>query len=184
MTLKTTRLTEMVEWYRLALGMRENFMDRAVGAWLTNDAANHRLAVLVVPGLDDSGDVRRRPGVHHFAFEFAGLGDLLDTYARLRDAGITPLACLDHGMTTSLYYVDPDGNAIELQVDNFGGDWAASSEWMRTSSEFTTNPIGVQFDPGALLDAWRAGGDAAALHRRSFAGEFDPGTPLDLRMPR
>ena len=34
-----------------------------------------------------------------------------------------------------------------------------------------------------LLDAWKAGADAAEIHRRSFAGEFDPGTPLDLRLP-
>jgi len=33
---------------------------------------------------------------------------------------------LDHGMTISLYYLDPDGNLLELQVDSFG-DWAASS---------------------------------------------------------
>jgi catechol 2,3-dioxygenase len=28
-------------------------------------------------------------------------------------------------MTLSYYYKDPDGNRVELQVDNFGG-WAAS----------------------------------------------------------
>jgi catechol-2,3-dioxygenase len=33
-----------------------------------------------------------------------------------------PQACLDHGMTLSFYYVDPDGNAVELQCDVFG-DW-------------------------------------------------------------
>ena len=180
-TLKTTRLSEMARWYALTLGMTANFDDPSVGAWLTNDAANHRLALLVVPGLA-ADDVRRRPGVHHFAFEFSDVGGLLDTYARLSDAGVTPQACLDHGMTTSMYYVDPDDNTVELQADNFG-DWDASSEWMRTAPEFRANPVGVQFDPNALLAAWRAGADAAQLHHRAFAGEFDPGTPLDLRLP-
>jgi hypothetical protein len=54
---------------------------------------------------------------------------------------------------------------------------------MRTAPEFEVNPIGVNADPDRLLAAWRQTGDAAELHRRSFAGEFDPGTPLDLRLP-
>ena len=54
---------------------------------------------------------------------------------------------------------------------------------MRTAPEFKTNPIGINTDPDMLLDAWKSGADAAEIHRRSFAGEFDPGTPLDLRLP-
>lgn len=27
---------------------------------------------------------------------------------------------MDHGLTMSIYYLDPDGNGVELQVDNFG----------------------------------------------------------------
>ena len=42
-------------------------------------------------------------------------------------------------MTFSYYYKDPDGNHVELQVDNFG-DWGASTEWMRTSPEFHCQP--------------------------------------------
>ena len=50
------------------------------------------------------------------------MDELLDTYQRLKSDGIVPHGCLDHGMTTSFYYVDPDGNSVELQCDNFGGD--------------------------------------------------------------
>ena len=78
--------------------------------------------------------------------------------------------------------MDPDGNSVELQTDNFG-DWDASSEWMRKAPEFQTNPIGINVDPAQLSAAWQSGADAAQLHERSFAGEFDPGTPLDLRLP-
>ena len=41
------------------------------------------------------------------------MDDLLDTYVRLKADGIVPHACLDHGMTMSFYYVDPDGNSVE-----------------------------------------------------------------------
>ncbi len=120
--------------------------------------------------------------MHHLAFEYPDIDALLSTYERLRNEGIIPHACLDHGLTTSLYYVDPDGNSVELQVDNFG-DWEASSEWMRTAPEFQSNPIGVNTEPQRLHQAWKDGANGAELHRRSVAGEFDPGTPLDLRLP-
>ena len=65
-------------------------------------------------------------------------------------------------MTTSFYYVDPDGNSVELQYDNFG-DWQASSEWMRTSPEFAANPIGVLVDPAKLVEARAQGASPADL---------------------
>jgi catechol 2,3-dioxygenase len=180
-TLKTTRLEEMSAWYRTTVGLVPNHYG-PFGAWLTNDSANHRVALLVAPGLDDDPGKVAHNGMHHLAFEYPDIDGLLSTYDRLKDEGITPHACLDHGLTTSLYYIDPDGNSVELQADNFGS-WDDSSEWMRTAPEFQTNPIGINTDPDQLLEAWKAGADQAELHRRSFSGEFDPGTPLDLRLP-
>ena len=180
-TFKTTRLNEMIEWYGKVVGMVPNFRD-GVAAWMTNDEANHRVALLAVPGIEDDPNKIPHAGMHHLAFEFPSIEHVLKTYVRLKDEGITPHAALDHGLTTSLYYVDPDGNSVELQADNFR-DWRASSEWMRTAPEFKANPIGVQIDPDKLLTAWREGATAVALHKRGHAGEFDPGTPLNLRLP-
>lgn len=180
-TLKTTRLREMADWYDRAVGLTPNHYG-PYGAWLTNDAANHRMALLIAPGLGDDPDKIAHTGIHHLAFEYPDMEGLLSTYERLKEHGIVPHACLDHGMTTSFYYVDPDGNSVELQYDNFGA-WDASSDWMRNSPEFETNPIGVNIDPEQVVAAWKAGADADELHRRGYAGEFDPGTPLDLRLP-
>jgi hypothetical protein len=84
-------------------------------------------------------------------------------------------------MTMSLYYIDPDGNSVELQADNFG-DWAKSSEFLATD-EFVASPIGTPFDPGLVVAARSEGATAAELHRRAYAGEFPASTPLDLRLP-
>lgn len=84
------------------------------------------------------------------------MDDLLATYERLKAKGIEPHMALDHGMTTSIYYVDPDGNSVELQPDNFG-DWSKSMEFMKSSPEFADDPIGRFFDPQKMLDALRAG---------------------------
>src|SRR5207244_12990985 len=134
---------------------------------------NHRLALIAVPGLSDDPDKFRHTGIHHTAFEFPELDDLLDTYARLKGNGIVPHVALDHGMTTSFYYEDPDGNSVELQVDNFG-DWEQSSEWMRTSPQFAADPIGTPVDPEQMVAAWKAGGWFAELHRRAYDGHSPP----------
>ncbi len=179
--LKTNRLQEMIDWYGLVVGMHPNHQYPG-GAWLTNDAANHRLALLAVPGLEDDPDKISHTGIHHTAFEYASLSELLDTYVRLRAEGITPHACLDHGMTTSFYYVDPDGNSVELQSDNFGGDWAQSTGFMY-GPEFIENPIGLNIDPDLLVSARERGASTEDLHIRSRAGEFEASTPLNLRLP-
>src|SRR5271165_581279 len=116
--LKTTRLKEMIEWYGAVVGLKAQHI-APVGAWLTNDAANHRLALLAFPGMSDDADKDSHTGMHHTAFEFSSLDALFEKFAELRRLGITPAACLDHRLTMSMYYLDPDRNLVELQVDNF-----------------------------------------------------------------
>ena len=146
------------------------------------DGANHRLALLTSPQLSDDPHKLAHTGIHHSAFEYATIDVLLETYTRLKGVGIVPHACLDHGMTTSFYYVDPDGNSVELQVDNFG-DWGQSSAWMGSAPQFAANPIGAPVDPAQMVSARLAGATFAALHQRAYAGEFEPAGPLDLRVP-
>ena len=170
--LKTTRLDELIDWYGAVVGAEVTFRD-ATGAWLTNDAANHRIALLAFPGFVDDPEKDTRTGMHHSAFEYNSFEDLNDSYVRLRELGIEPDICIDHGMTLSYYYKDPDGNHVELQVDNFG-DWAVSKEWMQTSPQFHANPIGVFVDPARIAQAAAEGEDFADIHRRAMAGELAP----------
>lgn len=121
--------------------------------------------------------------MHHSAFEYGSFADLMASYERLRDAGILPAFSLDHGLTVSIYYRDPEGNHVELQCDSFG-DWSASSEWMRTSPDFASNPIGTFFDPEKVLQAFVAGRSFGELHAAMRRGEFLPDPiPHDIGLP-
>src|SRR5262249_44087341 len=76
-------------------------------------------------------------------------------YVRLKERGIRPFFCVNHGPTTSMYFRDPDGNRVELQIDNF----ATAEEgvaWMY-SPAFDKNPIGVEYDPDQLVARFQAG---------------------------
>jgi len=170
--LKTTRLQELIDWYAAVVGVEVIFQDET-GAWLTNDAANHRIALLCFPDFVDDPERETRTGMHHSAFEFDRFEDLNASYLRLREQGIEPDICIDHGMTLSYYYKDPDGNRVELQVDAFG-DWTLSSEWMRTSADFKANPIGVFVDPARIAGRAAAGEAFEAIHDLAMAGELSP----------
>jgi catechol-2,3-dioxygenase len=178
--LTTTNLTAMVEWYAAVLGMDPTHQSQPAAArtgsrwrtaWVTNDQANHRIAIMALPGLADNTQRSRHKGLHHVAFEYPDLDDLLATYTRLKGLGIEPVRSADHGPITSLYYEDPDRNTIELLVDNFG-DGEQSSAFMRTSTAFAENPMGTDVDPEQLLVARAAGMSVAELHERAYAGEF------------
>lgn len=180
-TLKTSRLPEMVAWYATVLGAEVQFQN-ADNAWMTNDAANHRVAFLSAPGLSDDPQKTHHNGMHHSAYEYASFADQMASYARLKREGIEPAFCLEHGMTVSLYYRDPEGNFVELQSDNFG-DWTASSAWMRTHPDFAANPIGVFFDPGRVFAAFSEGRSFKELQPAIRAGDFAPTTMPSIGLP-
>jgi catechol 2,3-dioxygenase len=176
-TFKTTRINEMLAWYSAVVGCEANFKF-ADAAWTTNDTANLRIAFLTTPGVKNDPDKIAHSGIHHTAFEFGQHQALLDNYERLAEVGILPHICLDHGLSMSFYYVDPDGNSVELQSDNFG-NWFYSAQWMRTSPE----PIGVEVDPPKMIEALKSAVPLSDLLKKSRAGEFLPEKRGDIRLP-
>ena len=180
-TIKTRRLQEMVDWYKTLVGLEVTFQD-ANNAWTSNDTANHRIAFLSVPALEDDADKTKHSGMHHSAFEYDSFDDLMASYERLRNLGLIPAFSLDHGLTISLYYKDPDGNHVELQSDNFG-DWEQSTHFMRTSKDFQSNPIGTFFDAEQVYQARCAGKPFAELQPAIRAGAFVPETIPNIGLP-
>jgi len=180
-TMKTSRLDEMIKWYALVVGTQVQFRNETA-AWTTNDDANHRIAFLAVPGLSDDADKVCHNGMHHCAFEYSSFAELMSTYDRLRQAGVEPAFSLDHGMTISLYYKDPEGNFVELQSDNFS-DWRLSGEFMRGSRQFAANPIGVFFDPARVYETFKSGTDFETLEKAIYTGAFLPDPIPNIGLP-
>src|SRR4029077_7115802 len=95
-------------------------------------------------------------GLHHVAFTMGSLDELADQYIQLKDQGIQPHRCVNHGVTTSMYYSHPDRNHVELLVDNF--ETAIEGQnYMRQRSATDKNPVGIDFDPEELVTRVRAG---------------------------
>jgi len=135
-------------------------------AFLTFDEEHHRIALVATPQAPEAPP--GAPGLDHLAYTVADLGSLLQSYARLKKVGILPFWCVNHGMSTSLYYKDPNGHGVELQADNFATE-AESKGFMR-SKQFHDDQIGVEFDPDMLLQRYLRGDPIEVLRRQGSAG--------------
>lgn len=159
---QTRRYEEMLNWYQQVFEAKVVYQNPAF-AFLTFDDEHHRFAFANMAAFKPDGVApgeRADTGVNHVAYTFANAGDLLENYARLKQAGIRPYWRVHHGMTLSLYYRDPDGNRMEFQVDTCTVEQANA---YMLSEAFAANPIGVEIDPEALLAQYRSGASAAQL---------------------
>ena len=149
----TRRFDEMIAWYEAVFEARVVHQNPAL-AFLTYDDEHHRFAFanleVLKPETDRPGE-RGDIGVNHVAYTYKDAGDLLDTYKRLKAAGIEPYWPVHHGTTLSLYYADPDGNRMEFQVD------ACSAAEGKALLAATDNPVGVMYDPEALVARLKRG---------------------------
>ncbi|CAN5696086.1 VOC family protein [soil metagenome] len=159
--LRSAQMPAMVEWYSTVLDMhvvkRNDFI-----CFLTYDEEHHRLAIVNIAALEPPNP--KGWGLAHVAYTFRDVGELLSTYRRLKAKGIVPYRPIHHGPTLSMYYHDPDGNSVEMQVDCFRTK-AEASAYFQTEA-FTRNPIGVNFDPEALVAAYERGAPEAELLRQ------------------
>ena len=65
----------------------------------------------------------------------------------------------------SMYYADPDGNQMELQVDACAT--AEEANAYMEGPHFAANPIGVEYDPDEILARLRSGTPGSALLPRT-----------------
>jgi catechol 2,3-dioxygenase len=124
-------LAASVAFYREIVGLSlagEIFNGRA--AMLTGGGTHHELLLIEVgdaPGPPHG----RRVGLYHVGWK---IGDDLATLRLMRDrlkAADYPIEGMsDHTVSQSIYLLDPDGNEIELFVDDPHVDWKNNHDWM------------------------------------------------------
>jgi catechol 2,3-dioxygenase-like lactoylglutathione lyase family enzyme len=166
--LRTNHYDEMVAWWKTVLEAEPLHANPFI-TFLTFDDEHHRLAIARAPNL-----APKRPnsvGIDHFAFGYETVGDLLATYERLAGLGIRPTTSIHHGITLSFYYLDPDRNQVELQVDAFAS--VEETNAFLAGGVFTRNPIGVLVDGDALVKRWREGASDGELLRPLEGGPPD-----------
>ncbi len=169
--LRSADVPKAREWYKQVLHAWSILEENDMGAGLTYDAEHHRVLILsltpaereALAGKDEMAiyDERRKlPGLEHFAYTHTNLANLLSTYRRLKKAGIEPVFNVNHGGTLSFYYLDPDGNSVELLIDAMTMDQATE---LMHSDAFAENGVGYPVDPEELCQRYEAGESLSSL---------------------
>ena len=171
--LRSGQMEQLADWYKTLLNARIVFRNEML-CFLSYDDEHHRLAIVNTAGsgVRDPGST----GTDHVAYSYNDLGELLATYRRLKAAGILPHWPINHGVTTSLYYRDPDNNRVELQIDNFKTPKELDGYFQ--SRAFADNPVGVTSDPEELCRRYEAGEPMSSL--LAIPAMSDGKTPWDM----
>jgi len=162
---RTADLDTMVNYWTTFLGGYLSHHNETL-AFIRYDDEHHRIAIIQAPGT-----AKRDPtaaGMHHVAFSFNTLHDLVRAYEQRKKHSILPKRCVNHGPTTSMYYEDPDGNTIETQVDNF--DTSEEAAEFMAGPLFAENPIGTDFTPDELIARLKSGEDEKSIKKRIEIG--------------
>ena len=162
--LRTGNVARLRAWYCTVLEGHAVFENDVIG-FVTYDDEHHRIAII------DRGTSHTQSAetgqLDHVSFTLESLGDLLDAYERLKAEGIEPNRTINHGPTTSMYYTDPDGNGVELQIDNF--ETVEEAIAFVESDVFAENPIGVEFDIDRMIERFRNGDPVEEIIKQGSA---------------
>lgn len=126
-------LQQSLSFYRDLLGLDVHgviFNGRA--AVLSGGRTHHELMLIEVG--EANGPLQgKRLGLYHLGWKVGdNLSMLKQFHHKLSDANYPVSGLADHTISQSIYLKDPDGNEIELYVDNPDYDWRNNQDWMET----------------------------------------------------
>jgi catechol 2,3-dioxygenase len=126
--LKVSDAERSLAFYRDVLGLTEVARmpvgDRSM-VFLSTGSNHHDIALLEV-GPDARRPARSDIGLFHVAFKIGeDLDTLRDAKAHLEASGVDIAMLADHTVSQSIYLDDPDGNQVELFVDDDPAIWRA-----------------------------------------------------------
>ncbi len=122
--LKVRDAQKSKEFYTRALGLKLAHEDRDRGAvFLSCGTQHHDLALFQLATGEAPGATQ--PGLHHMAWQLGSFEELQAAYRDLRELGIPVESTIEHNVTRSVYFHDPDGNRVELYCDMVEDGFAA-----------------------------------------------------------
>ena len=114
--LKVRDARKSKEFYTRALGLKVSHEDLSRGAvFLSFGTEHHELALFQLATGETPAEAQ--PGLHHMAWQLGSFEELQAAYRELGQLGIPVESTVEHNVTRSVYFPDPDGNRVELYCD-------------------------------------------------------------------
>jgi len=139
-------LQRSVAFYTQMVGLELKGLIFNNHAALLSGGRTHHELLLIEVGAAPRAPVGRRVGLYHVGWKVGtNIEALRQVRDRLRDRGYAIDGMSDHTVSQSIYLRDPDGNEVELFVDNPDFDWRNDDSWM----EAPVKPLELDSKPGA-----------------------------------
>ena len=104
------------DFYTRVLGLKVAHEDLERGAvFLSVGTQHHDLALFQLA--TGEPPAAAQPGLHHAAWQLGSFEELQAAGRELRAIGIAVESTIEHNVTRSVYFHDPDGNRVELYCD-------------------------------------------------------------------
>ncbi len=114
--LYVTDVKRMSAFYRETLGFKQVADGRGT-AMFSAGRTHHEMLLIEIGGHPRNAD-HPEPGLYHIGFKIGDAPeDIRDAYRELLEKDVQVIGATDHGVTHSLYILDPDGNELELYAD-------------------------------------------------------------------
>ena len=104
------------DFYTRTLGLKVAHEDLERGAVFLSFGREHHDLALFQTATGAPPDATQ-PGLHHMAWQLGSFEELQAAYRELRALGIAIESTVEHNVTRSIYFPDPDGNRVELYCD-------------------------------------------------------------------
>ena len=114
--LKVRDARKSKEFYTRALGLKLAYEDLDHGAVFLSFGTQHHDLALFQLATGEAPDAKQ-PGLHHTAWQLASFEELQAAHRELGALGIPVESTIEHNVTRSVYFHDPDGNRVELYCD-------------------------------------------------------------------
>jgi catechol 2,3-dioxygenase len=104
------------DFYTQTLGLKVAHEDLERGAvFLSFGREHHDLALFQLATGEAPGPAQ--PGLHHMAWQLGSFEELRAAHGELKAMGVPVEATVEHNVSRSVYFRDPDGNRVELYCD-------------------------------------------------------------------
>ena len=104
------------DFYTRALGLKVSHEDLTRGTVFLSFGREHHELALFQMATGAAPDATQ-PGLHHMAWQLGSFEELQAAYRDLKGMGVAVESTIEHNVSRSVYFRDPDGNRVELYCD-------------------------------------------------------------------
>jgi len=115
--IKVRSLEKSLDFYTRVLGLKVMGKIPPAVVFLSTGRDHHELGIAELGSEAPDGKFYQI-GMEHFAFKLRNEEDLREAYDTLLREDVEIAYTVNHGVTKSVYFYDPDGNELEVYADN------------------------------------------------------------------